>query len=141
MAQLLRNGRILLAELVASAVGSPLGVSKLGCSPVVCGRWQDVTRLISSPLVTVWTPAPRFVAQWTLQVAHPAVSAGVEQPSAHRSDPWRRWRHTERRVMSTDDERGSEAGRALRRFHRGERPGPAWPAVPCRSPWATTFPR
>ncbi|MGW7194670.1 oxygenase MpaB family protein [Streptomyces chryseus] len=59
-----------------------------------------------------------------LQVAHPAVSAGVVQHSAYRGDPWRRWWHTDaglRQVMSADEERGRLAGQALRRSHRGIR--------------------
>ncbi|QPP05630.1 DUF2236 domain-containing protein [Streptomyces bathyalis] len=60
-------------------------------------------------------------AALTMQVAHPAVSAGVDEYSVFRTDPWGR---AERSVESVQlwvygDEEAVEEGRRLRRLHRG----------------------
>lgn len=60
-------------------------------------------------------------AALTMQVAHPAVSAGVDEYSVFRTDPWGR---AERSVTSVQlwvygDEEAAEEGRRLRRLHRG----------------------
>lgn len=60
-------------------------------------------------------------AALTMQVAHPAVSAGVDEYSVFRTDPWGR---AERSVASVQlwvygDEEAVEEGRRLRRLHRG----------------------
>jgi uncharacterized protein (DUF2236 family) len=58
----------------------------------------------------------------TMQVAHPAVSAGVDEYSVFRTDPWGR---AERSLASVqrwvygDAEAVAEEGRRLRRLHRG----------------------
>ncbi|MBG0851286.1 DUF2236 domain-containing protein [Streptomyces spinoverrucosus] len=56
-----------------------------------------------------------------LQVAHPAVSAGVEQHSVYRTDLWRRGHRTLlhlQRLAHADPSDGERLGRELRRRHR-----------------------
>ncbi|NNJ07362.1 DUF2236 domain-containing protein [Streptomyces sp. PKU-MA01144] len=60
-------------------------------------------------------------AALTLQVAHPAVGAGVDEHSAFRTDPWGR---AERSLRSLQlwvygGDAAAEEGRRLRRLHRG----------------------
>jgi uncharacterized protein (DUF2236 family) len=60
-------------------------------------------------------------AALTMQVAHPAVSAGVDEYSVFRTDPWGR---AERSLASVQlwvygGEEAAEEGRRLRRLHRG----------------------
>ncbi|WP_095756618.1 oxygenase MpaB family protein [Streptomyces xinghaiensis] len=55
-----------------------------------------------------------------LQVAHPAVGAGVDDHSVFRTDPWGRGERSLRSVMLWvyGGERAAEEGRRLRRLHR-----------------------
>ncbi|GAA2963848.1 oxygenase MpaB family protein [Streptomyces enissocaesilis] len=59
-------------------------------------------------------------AALTLQVAHPAVGAGVDQHSVFRTDPWGRGERSLRSVQLWvyGGEAAAEEGRRLRRLHR-----------------------
>ncbi|MFF8610720.1 oxygenase MpaB family protein [Streptomyces sp. NPDC015346] len=76
----------------------------------VWGRWFGLWSFL-----LVW---PRALL---LQVAHPAVSAGVEQHSAYREDPWKRAYRTLdqlQRLIYADPADGAALGRTLRYGHR-----------------------
>ncbi|MEU2713249.1 oxygenase MpaB family protein [Streptomyces sp. NPDC007205] len=73
----------------------------------------------------------RSLSQWAfllvyprailLQVAHPAVGAGVAQHSAYRTDPWQRGYRTLahlQHLAQADPTDGERFGRELRRWHR-----------------------
>ncbi|MGW7428444.1 oxygenase MpaB family protein [Streptomyces sp. NPDC054861] len=59
-------------------------------------------------------------AALTMQVAHPAVGAGVDEHSVFRTDPWGRGERSLRSVMLWvyGGEAAAEEGRRLRRLHR-----------------------
>ncbi|MET9696397.1 oxygenase MpaB family protein [Streptomyces sp. NPDC006529] len=58
---------------------------------------------------------------FTMQVAHPAIGAGVDQYSVFRSDPWGRGERSLRSVQLWvyGGEEAAEEGRRVRRLHRG----------------------
>ncbi|MEU9985150.1 oxygenase MpaB family protein [Streptomyces sp. NPDC050856] len=60
-------------------------------------------------------------AALALQVAHPAVGAGVDEHSAFRTDPWGRGERSLRslQLWVYGGEAAAEEGRRLRRLHRG----------------------
>ncbi|GGT11784.1 hypothetical protein GCM10014713_00180 [Streptomyces purpureus] len=60
-------------------------------------------------------------AAFTLQVAHPAVGAGVDEHSVFRTDPWGRGERSLRslQLWIYGGEAAAEEGRRLRRLHRG----------------------
>lgn len=60
-------------------------------------------------------------AAFTMQVAHPAVAAGVDQYSVFRTDPWGRGERSLRSVQLWvyGGEGAAEEGRRVRRLHRG----------------------
>ncbi|WP_418960072.1 oxygenase MpaB family protein [Streptomyces tritici] len=60
-------------------------------------------------------------AALTLQVAHPAVGAGVDEHSVFRTDPWGRGERSLRslQLWVYGGEAAAEEGRRLRRLHRG----------------------
>ena len=59
---------------------------------------------------------------FVMQVAHPAVGAGVDQFSKFRSDPWKRIEQITQsgiRYLYRGEQAGFEEGRRLRRIHQG----------------------
>jgi uncharacterized protein (DUF2236 family) len=60
-------------------------------------------------------------AALTMQVAHPAVSAGVDEHSVFRTDPWGRGERslTSVQLWVYGGEEAAEEGRRLRKLHRG----------------------
>ncbi|WP_079184194.1 oxygenase MpaB family protein [Streptomyces uncialis] len=73
--------------------------------------WNDI-----GDIRTLITLAPAFI----LQVAHPAVGAGVDDHSAFRTDPWGRGVRSMRSVLLWvyGGEQAVEEGRRLRALHR-----------------------
>ncbi|MGA5135271.1 oxygenase MpaB family protein [Streptomyces olivoreticuli] len=72
-------------------------------------------------LVDRWSFSLLMPRQLLLQVAHPAISAGVVQHSSYQSDPWPRLVSTDRgmrQVYCADEEQGRRTGQTLRDMHR-----------------------